>query len=404
MALRLRLRIHALPEPVLRVIMLALPVNARGRAACVCRSWRALLSDVSLWQVLDLTTAAAVARNGLTDTLVRGAVARAAGRLRVITFGDDQRQGMVELLTDALLDYGGEVLEEVNTDDYLSVDDIEALVAAAPRLQVLNANVLGECRELLPFVRNDAPYGSLRVGVLDAIFGRASAAAEEVALAAAVAAHESLKCLRLANVRHARCLNALVDAATQRRVSWLRIDDSISDAETVPALARLLQCNSLTKLEVDCDAFTPEQEASAPALCAALRTCRTLTHLELRLSGPHGVSRRTVTELLDAVAELPALARLYIWRSVLQDPAAFGRALGALLRANLPSFRSLCAFSCEIGNEGVAELLAGLAANTHLRVLDCGDNNLSAAFERDRLAPALAKLAARRELDARALR
>jgi hypothetical protein len=39
----------SLPKPVLRVFMLALPVDARARAACVCRSWRAFLADPSLW-------------------------------------------------------------------------------------------------------------------------------------------------------------------------------------------------------------------------------------------------------------------------------------------------------------------------------------------------------------------
>jgi hypothetical protein len=65
----------------LRVIMLALPVDARARAACVCRSWRAFLADTSLWQVLDLTPSGGVAVR-VTENLVRGAVARAAGRLR----------------------------------------------------------------------------------------------------------------------------------------------------------------------------------------------------------------------------------------------------------------------------------------------------------------------------------
>jgi hypothetical protein len=66
-------RFDALPEPVLRVIMLALPVDARARAACVCRSWRAFLADSSLWQVLDLTRAGGVAAARVTENLVRGA-------------------------------------------------------------------------------------------------------------------------------------------------------------------------------------------------------------------------------------------------------------------------------------------------------------------------------------------
>jgi hypothetical protein len=43
--------------------------------------------------------------------------------------------------------------------------------------------------------------------------------------------------------------------------------------------------------------------------------------------------------------------------------------------------------------------LSGLAANTHLRHLECTLNDRSEAFQRDRLAPALAALAARAEHD-----
>ena len=60
----------ALPEPVLRVLFLALPVDERARAACVCRAWRAFLADVSLWQVLDLTPAGGVAAGRVTENLV----------------------------------------------------------------------------------------------------------------------------------------------------------------------------------------------------------------------------------------------------------------------------------------------------------------------------------------------
>ena len=71
---------NVLPEEALRVVMLALPVDARARAACVCRSWRAFLSDVSLWLVLDLTPAGGVTARRVTENLVRGAMARAAGQ------------------------------------------------------------------------------------------------------------------------------------------------------------------------------------------------------------------------------------------------------------------------------------------------------------------------------------
>jgi hypothetical protein len=117
------------------------------------------------------------------------------------------------------------------------------------------------------------------------------------------------------------------------------------------------------------------------------------------LSPPDGANRRIVTELLDAAAALPALSESDLSLSHVQDTVAAGQALGALLRANLPSVRTLIVDNCHLGDEGLAPLLDGLAANTHLRELDCKDNDASEAFERDRLTPALAALAARGALD-----
>ena len=84
----------------------------------------------------------------------------------------------------------------------------------------------------------------------------------------------------------------------------------------------------------------------------------------------------------------------------MHDRAAAGHALGALLGANLPSLRTLRVNRCLLGDEGLAPLLDGLAANTHLRTLQCRINDPGIAFERERLKPALAALAARAALDA----
>jgi hypothetical protein len=362
----------AVPEEALRVIMLALPVDARARAACVCRGWRAFWSDLSLWQVLDLTTAGGVDELRVTENLVCGAVARAAGRLRVLSFNDVPSL-FVDTLLVRLITSDGAELQQVNTDIHFRVEDLDAVFAAAPLLQVLNAGVKGQCTELLPVLRNDPPYGPLRVSALDATFRGVVTDDDMFALAAAVEAHETLNVMNLALVRSARGLKALVDAAAERRVSCLTLTTCSLDAESVLALARLVQRGCLTKLGVTCQAFPRAHVASVPALCAALRSCRTLKHLSLRLdtlNGDHGANRPT------------------------------GRALGALLSANLPSLRTLRVNRCLLSDEGLAPLLDGLAANTHLRTLQCRINDPSFDFERDRLAPALAALAARAELDA----
>jgi hypothetical protein len=73
-------RFDALPEPALYAILLALPVDARARAACVCRAWRAFLACLPLWQVVELTEAGGMAAERVTENLVRSAVQRAAGQ------------------------------------------------------------------------------------------------------------------------------------------------------------------------------------------------------------------------------------------------------------------------------------------------------------------------------------
>ena len=221
------------------------------------------------------------------------------------------------------------------------------------------------------------------------------------AFAAVVAAHEPLKRLRIIGRYATRGVNALFDAAAERRILHLMLVGAFLDAESIPALARLLQRGSLTELAVSCNSFPDAEEASVLALCDALRACRTLTRLELRLNPAEGTTRRVVAELLDAAASLPVLSTLDLSRSRIQDAAAFGHALCALLAANLPSLRFLDVQSCHLGDEGLGPLLDGLAANTHLRRLDCRiQNDLSEAFERDRLEPAMTELAARRERDA----
>jgi hypothetical protein len=309
----------------------------------------------------------------------------------------------VDTLLVRLITSDGAELQQVNTDIHFRVEDLDAVFAAAPLLQVLNAGVKGQCTELLPVLRNDPPYGPLRVSALDATFRGVVTDDDMFALAAAVEAHETLNVMNLALVRSARGLKALVDAAAERRVSCLTLTTCSLDAESVLALARLVQRGCLTKLGVTCQAFPRAHVASVPALCAALRSCRTLKHLSLRLdtlNGDHGANRRAVAELLDAAAALPALSVLDLSESFVHDKAATGRALGALLSANLPSLRTLRVNRCLLSDEGLAPLLDGLAANTHLRTLQCRINDPSFDFERDRLAPALAALAARAELDA----
>jgi hypothetical protein len=349
--------------------------------------------------VLDLTPAGGVAAGRVTENLVHGAVARAAGQLREISINRVFPLDVPGLLIDVAASDGA-ALQLVSTNGWMTVADFAALLAAAPGLRVLNAKrVISSYTALLPVLRNDPPYGPLRFTKLHFTSGQDESAADVLAVAAAVAVRESLEALNLVGLTFSRSMNALVDAAAERRVSRFNMLDCVSDAETVPALARLLQRGSLTKLKIHCAFFPPAQDV-VPVLCAALRSCRMLTVLQLLLVPPGGARRLDVTELLDAIASLSALSLLNLTGSHVQDTMAFGRVLGALLGANPPSLRLLHVNYCGLGDEGVAALLDGLSANTHLQMLYCENNNMSEAFRHDRMFPALGALRARAELDA----
>jgi hypothetical protein len=75
--------IDVLPPALLRAVFLSLPADARARAACVRRGWRAFLADPSLWLRLDLSTGSGVTCR-LNNAAVCAAAARAQGRLEAL--------------------------------------------------------------------------------------------------------------------------------------------------------------------------------------------------------------------------------------------------------------------------------------------------------------------------------
>jgi hypothetical protein len=81
--------LDALPLALALRIFSLLPADARLLAAAVCRSWRAMLAERSLWTRLDLSEASGV--DNPTPLLLRAAAARAGGQLESLTishYGD----------------------------------------------------------------------------------------------------------------------------------------------------------------------------------------------------------------------------------------------------------------------------------------------------------------------------
>ncbi len=75
--------LSALPLPLVLHIFSLLPVDTRLRCAEVCRGWRSVLLERSLWTRLDLSEAPGV-RGAALAALLRCAAARAGGSLHTL--------------------------------------------------------------------------------------------------------------------------------------------------------------------------------------------------------------------------------------------------------------------------------------------------------------------------------
>jgi hypothetical protein len=156
-----------LPHALALALFALLPVDQRMRCAEVCRGWRAVLFDASLWLRLDLSPAGGVAR--ATDALVRAAAARAAGRLQALDLSGCRGLAHHHAAICAVAAQNTGALMELRLaapepDFVMSVRELEALLQAAPLLLVLEADVgctsAADTRRLL---RNEAPFGPLRM-------------------------------------------------------------------------------------------------------------------------------------------------------------------------------------------------------------------------------------------------
>jgi hypothetical protein len=280
-----------LPPVLVQKIFLLLPVDARARCACVCRGWRAAVSERSLWTRLDVSHTSGVTVT-VTDTLLRGAAAPAGGELQAMHVSFAHELTVEALL--AVATANGRTLRELRVCPgalgadagglrLLSMHDEEALLRAASQLHVLDVAVGGNVADARRALRAEGLLAPLRVHRLR-VSHFAADEADVLALAADVASHAWLQELWLVNrLRTPAVLDAWVDAAllARRLVSVQFYGCGLSPA-SAPALARLLGGSSITHLLV-CDELYPLLDAPASTLLAdALRVNTTLAVLHLQ--------------------------------------------------------------------------------------------------------------------------
>jgi hypothetical protein len=363
------LLLSPLPDDVALRILNLVPVDARGRCAAVRRAWHAALSrNPCAWAHLNLSPATSGVARPVTDALLRGAARKARGELRTLDV-----TGCASLTLAALRDVFAANAASLRTarvsgsltpmvDDLIiptrfNPDDLAPLLAAAPALRELHADVLCTVGEASALLRAHAPYVPLRVTTL--------------------------------NVDD----SCVLPRAAMRAVDFLLLALAGGPAHALdeaPALA---------------DA--PEEAA---ALEAALRANNTLTSLHLFVARGTTLARHagTAASVLRALEAHSSLRALHVLVSLPHTPRAVAdargaevaAALAALLAANAPALTELCLFARRLRDDDLRPLCGALAGNSHLQRLelegddalpaeDEDDDGLSEAFARDVLLPAV---------------
>jgi hypothetical protein len=387
-----------LPPALVQQIFLLLAVDERARCACVCRGWRAAVSERCLWTRLDVSRTSGV-RVRVTNAFLRGAAARAGGALEALDVSACAALSREALLAVATANagtlcelracHGVRTNADLTAPAALFLPDAEALLRAAPQLRVLyadvEANIVADvCRALS--AAGEGLLAPLRVHDLR-VRCDTDTEGDVLALAADIASHAWLRELCLVGALPTpAALDAVVDAVLARphiiRVQFVHCHLNPASA---PALARLLTGSAVANLSVLGDGGAALLDApSATLLAGALRANTTLTSLQLTgvsLWGAGG-DVAAVATLLGALTAQPSLRTLILSYNIAREEAqrvAAGVALGTLV-ANAPALTELDVRQCALGDVGMAPLCAALRRNAHLRALTCFGNALTEAF------------------------
>jgi hypothetical protein len=362
----------------------------------VCKGWHNTLADASLWTRLDLSrTTGGVADARVTDALLRGAAAKARGGLTALDLSQCPEQLTQDALLEVVIANAGALTElrACQRWGHTISERVEAILAAAPLLRVYDADTYADPAVACRMLRNEPPFGLLRVHKL--LLGHVwpGGEAEVVAFAADMTASaSSLSALTfsIAPLDELGALDAVVDAALARRLPGLWLSECSLSAASVPALARLLGGSALSTLALSYTHGVPlllsGAEGSAALLAVALRANSTLAVLRLENVNVWHDAAAAET-LLQALTAHPSVQSLRLSGNPVRaaDRARAGAALGALVAAHASALEELCVSDCRLGDEGLDALVDALAGNTRLQVLQCRGNNMSDAFALTRL-------------------
>jgi hypothetical protein len=410
-----RTTIASLPHALLARVLARVPVDTRLRCAEVCRGWRDVLAERSLWAHLDLAAASGVTDVGhaaIATALLRAASAKARGSLQTLNISDCEFWWGV--LVEVLAANAGALVELrvdcASVTNGFRTEELEELLQAAPRLRQLVTSVYCyNAEQTTRMLRNEGVFAPLRIHDLWLpLDGEEWDAAAFIAVSAALGVHASpLNAVRLeeAALDEPGVLDALADGALANRLGCFNITGGCAlSPPCVPALARMLTGSALTRLFIDGGDGVQLLDVPAAALLgSALRANTTLHTLSLHRVRLWDDPLAAGTLLTSLIAH-PSLRELSLSGSEVTPAAAesLGAILFALVAANTPALQTLDFGWNSNGLNGMADaalgpLMEALPRNTHLRKLMCGFNGpinndharVTEAFARERLLPAV---------------
>jgi hypothetical protein len=358
-----------------------------------------MLRERSLWTRLDVSNTSGVLHRRVTDALLRAAAAKACGALQALDVSGCQQLTHAALLA-AVTANAGALLQLRAVGDFvfgeylMTFSQLQALLQAAPRLQAFVAHMYSSIPDAHSCLRNEGEFAPVRLWQLDLNADDETTAAV-IELARSLSSHAALKEVKIydAAFEDVAALDALVDAAVERRLRSVQFSGCGVSPASAPSLARLLGSSALKKLHI---LYLPDaeepllDEPAAVLLASALQRNTTLKVLHFCDVGLCA-DRVAAATLLNALVAHPSVRELTLIENSAGDgdQAAVGSAIFALVAANAPALIEFSVSKCSLGDAGLAPLVHALQRNTHLKRLGCWGNGVSDAFAREQLLPAV---------------
>ena len=356
----------------------------------------------SLWTRLDLSPTSGV-KQPVSDAVLRGAAARARGAMEVLVL-----DGYCELTQEARLEVvaaNGGSLRELSCCYYnaaLLAGWVEELSLAAPQLRLFQAVSKASVADAIRMLRTNAPFGALRLRHLwveqDAYQDDVNEAAVRE-LAAAMPGHAWLREFDVDGVsfNSPAALDAVTAAVLTCRLHHLKLRRCNLSPASVPALARMIRNGALAHIHIDNNGEQLFDAPSAMQLADAVAANHTLTHFILE-AVRFWDNASAAAAVVRALTGHPSVRELALDYNDAPDAAAAGAALATLVATNAPAMLELGLHDSHFGDEGLGLLMDALPHNTHLRKLDCSNNEMSDEFARHRFLQAVQANTSLREL------